>query len=179
MKTSIKLLGLTATIAVLAAPATAETVLTQVGEKVTYTATDNPAPDADIVGYEIKPDQKFARLDRDKDGIISRKEFQNGTMLDNELEIYYLFDTDKDGGITPEEYSNNSRYGNAKITNKTTNKTRKSNANFGSLRDKYTTTNKYVVEETASGTIDKTIIETIEPSVNKAKKTYKATSNYN
>jgi len=136
MKTT-KLLTMAAAVALLSAPAIAETtVTTKVGERVTYKVTDNPAPNAEIVGYQVEQNQKFARLDANLNGTVSMKEFQNGVMLENEAEIFALFDSDQSGEITPEEFSNNSRYGNAELANKTSNKTRSSN-NWGSMREKY------------------------------------------
>ncbi len=150
MKTSTKILGMTAAVAILSAPALAEsTVRTQVGETVTYKVTSNPAPGSDVVGYTIEADQQFARLDANKNGTVSMREFQNGSMLDNEAEIFSLFDSDQSGYITPEEFEKNSRYGNARLTNKTANRTKQnSNNNWGSLREKYYTPEEYTVSST-------------------------------
>ncbi len=141
---------MTAAVAILSAPALAEsTVRTQVGETVTYKVTNNPAPGSDVIGYTIEADQQFARLDANKNGTVSMREFQNGSMLDNEAEIFSLFDSDQSGYITPEEFEMNSRYGNARLTNKTANRTKQnSNSNFGSLRAKYYTPEEYTVSST-------------------------------
>lgn len=165
MKTSTKILGMTAAVAILSAPALAETtVKTQVGETVTYKVTNNPAAGSNVVGYTIEADQKFARLDANKNGTVSMKEFQNGTMLDNEAEIFALFDSDQSGYITPEEFENNSRYGNGQLTNKTTNRTKQnSNGNFGSLRAKYYTPEEYTVSSTTY--LDQDVTTNVEAGI--------------
>lgn len=167
MKTTSKILGLTtAAVAILSAPAMAETVKVQVGEKVTYETKNVALPGDNVVGFEIEERQEFARLDENADGVVSRKEFYKKTMLENEAEIFALFDSNQSGEITPEEFSNNSRYGNGQLTNKTTNKTRQySNTNFGSMREKFYAPEEYDVIEPASGDQKATIKQEIEAGI--------------
>jgi len=175
MKTSTKILGMTAAVAILSAPAlAAETVKVKVGETVTYETKDIALPGDEVVGYEIEAQQEFARIDSDNNGSVTRKEFYKNVMLDEEAEIFALFDTNQSGDISPEEFSTNSRYGNAEVTNKITNNT-KSNANFGSMREKYyapKTTEAQTIEP-ASGTLETSVDAGIdyngideEPAVN-------------
>ena len=177
MKNTSKLLAMTAAITVLAAPAMAETTIrTKVGENVTYKVTNNPAPGSEIVGYQIEQRQEFARLDQNGNGTVTREEFYDNVMLDDEAEIYALFDSDQSGEITPQEFEMNSRYGNGRLTNPTTNAKRNySNTNFGSMREKYYTvdTVEYYEVEPASGRMNSRVEAGIdyngvdqEPNVN-------------
>jgi len=130
MTHTTKLLGMTAAVALLSAPALA----------------DNTYPiDTDFDGtaeYVIEMDSAegslFASMDNDNNGVISRKEYYRNVQLPNEAEAFALYDSDQSGEITPTELYTNSKFGNGRLTD-TAGKKYRSNSGqkIGSMRTKF------------------------------------------
>jgi Ca2+-binding EF-hand superfamily protein len=61
--------------------------------------------------YISDRDNEFARIDDNKDGVISFKEFQRHAMLENEYEIFNMNDNDKDKVLSLQEWRDFSKTG--------------------------------------------------------------------
>jgi Ca2+-binding EF-hand superfamily protein len=105
MKHTTKLLGMTAAVAVLSAPALAA--------NKTYVDTDADGYSETVVYNELVPGMTFADIDTNGDGKITQREFQAQTLHDNEAAVFAMYDTNQNGVITPAELAVNDKFGNA------------------------------------------------------------------
>ncbi len=71
----------------------------------------------EIVGYvktteTIVPvrDNEFAEMDKNQDGVVTFKEFQDGVILEHEYEIFKLNDINNDGVLSLDEYRKFSKF---------------------------------------------------------------------
>ena len=60
-------------------------------------------------------DAEFRRVDTSGDGAINFKEFQAGSILENEFEMFDMNDTNDDQLLTIEEFRNFSKFGPARV----------------------------------------------------------------
>lgn len=130
MKHSTKLLGMTAAVALLSAPAMAHQ-----SKKVDL---DNDGHAEAIIKYSNSKDA-FHRLDANHNNRISLEEFKDNTMHDNEASVFAMIDQDQSGYITRAELENNSKMGGQKVSSArtTTNLKTKSGQPIGSMDEKY------------------------------------------
>ena len=96
MKNSTKLLGMTAAVALLSAPAIAHQT-----KKVDL---DNDGYAEATIKYSDSK-SAFHRLDANHDGRITRSEFMDNSQHDNEPAVFAMFDQNQSGYITRDELS--------------------------------------------------------------------------
>lgn len=60
-------------------------------------------------------DAEFARVDKNKDGVISFKEFADATVMENEYMMFKMNDTNNDGVLDITEFRNFSKQGPARV----------------------------------------------------------------
>jgi Ca2+-binding EF-hand superfamily protein len=112
MKNTTKILGMTAAVALLSAPA--------------------------MAGYNNMSASTFNKIDTNNNGRITMNEFENNTIHDNEAAVFKMYDQDNNGYITKAELEQNSKIfaqpGNAGTTS---NLKSKSGQPVGSMDAKY------------------------------------------
>lgn len=130
MKHTTKLLGMTAAIALLSAPAMAH-------QKKKYDLDNDGRAEASVTYSNSK--SAFHRMDQNHDGRVSLKEFKDNTMHDNESAVFKMYDQNDDGFITRAELKNNSKMGGQDVNSakSTTNLKSKSGHPVGSMDQKY------------------------------------------
>jgi Ca2+-binding EF-hand superfamily protein len=136
MKNTAKLLGMTAAIALLSAPAMAH--------KSKKYDLDNDGRAEATIKYSTS-ESAFQKMDVNHDNLVSMKEFTKTTIHDNEPAVFKMYDLDNDGYVTRAELRNNSKYGGSWESSKSTSNLKtKDGRGVGSMDKKYFSSNTAV-----------------------------------
>lgn len=106
MKNTTKILGMTAAVALLSAPAMAHKSKKIDLDSDGYAETTVKYSDSKSV---------FHRLDANHDDRITMEEFKDNTMHDNEAGVFKMYDQNNDGYVTRTELYNNSKMGGMQV----------------------------------------------------------------
>ena len=138
MNNHLKLLSMTAAVALLSAPALAHKSVTA--------DVDADGRNETLVKYSKSKDA-FTRIDENHDGRITMNEFENNTMHDNEPAVFKMFDQNDDGYVTRAEIEQNRKTGGDRVNSSArsvSNLKSKSGAPVGSMDEKYYNGTAYI-----------------------------------
>jgi Ca2+-binding EF-hand superfamily protein len=102
----MKKLMLGLSVAALAITVSAPSFAREVKQVVGYVKTEKTYNDRDV---------EFHKVDTSGDGAINFKEFQNGSILENEYELFNMNDTNNDDLLTIDEFRVFSKQGPARV----------------------------------------------------------------